>query len=408
MSTLQNTLDRALQGVPYQLLANSIQDIMLRQGITLSSREREQLIAQIKNGSDDVFRLRRWRWWEKQHVKIEFTEADAKAITERFTEFIETQLPELIVSAVEELSTGILRTLHHNWQAEFRLQERERRGFEKRLRQRWGEAINLLRMMLTLSRELGEMTRNSIADDPDFASPFLLDVLTRLHARACQVTDEIVCLLRSGFADGAMARWRTLHEIAIVAFLIQQNGEDLAKRYVDHQVVESFRAAKDYRECSERLGYETMTATEFEEIRKAHEDVIQRYGDTFKEQYGWAADALGKKKPFLKDIERAAGIDHLRAHYRMASHNVHANPKGVFFKLGLFDEADVLLAGPSNAGLTDPGHSAAISLLHVSVAQGMIQPNLDSLVGLRILSSLTDEIGEAFHSAHLQLAEESG
>lgn len=408
MSALQSLIDRALKDVPYQILANRLQDILARQAITLSAREREQLIAQIKKGSDDVFRLRRWQWWEKQQVKVEFTEADTKAITERFTEFIETQLPELIISAVEELSTGILLTLHHKWRSEFRRQERKRGGFEKRLRKRWGEAINLLRMMLTLSRELGEMTCNSIADDTDFASPFLLDVLTRLHARACQVTDEIVCLLNSGFADGAMARWRTLHEIAIVAFLIQNNGEHLAKRYVDHQVVESFRAAKDYRECSEKLGYEPMTATEFEEICKEHEDAIKRYGNTFKEQYGWAADALSKKKPSLKDIERAAGIDHLRAHYRMASHNVHANPKGVFFKLGLFDETDMLLAGPSNAGLTDPGHSAAISLLHVSVAQVMIQPNLDSLVGLRILIKLTDEIGEAFRSAHLQLVEECG
>jgi hypothetical protein len=45
--------------------------------------------------------------------------------------------------------------------------------------------------------------------------------------------------------------------------------------------------------------------------------------------------------PTFKDIERAAGIDHLRAHYRMASHNVHANPKGVFFKLGMLEESQV-------------------------------------------------------------------
>lgn len=408
MSTLQSALDQTLRDAPYQLLTHIVLDRMATQGVKLTAREREQLLNHIRTNADDVFRLRRWRWWENQQLKIELTEADAEAIMDRFTEFIDTQLPELIGSAVEDLSVSILLTLHRNWRAEFRRQDRERRGFEKRLQQRWGEGINLLRMMLTVSRELGEMTRNSITDDPDFASPHLLDVLTRLHARACQVTDEIACLLSSGFADGAMARWRTLHEIAIVALLIQEHGEDLARRYTDHQVVESLRAAKDYRECSQRLGYEPMTEFEFEEIRQAYEEVVQRYGDTFKTQYGWAADALGHRQPSLKEIERVAGIDHLRAHYRLASHNIHANPKGVFFKLGLFEEVDVLLAGPSNAGLADPGHNAAISLLHVSVAQGLIRPNLDSLVGLRILSRLTAEVGEAFHRAHRQLEEEAG
>ena len=51
-------------------------------------------------------------------------------------------------------------------------------------------------------------------------------LLIRL-VRACQVTDEIICLLENGFADGAMARWRTLHEIAVVAVVISQHGENL-------------------------------------------------------------------------------------------------------------------------------------------------------------------------------------
>lgn len=38
----------------------------------------------------------------------------------------------------------------------------------------------------------------------------------------------------------------------------------------------------------------------------------------------------------------------------IAEHNVHANPKGAFFKLGLLCEINILLGGPSNAGLVDP------------------------------------------------------
>ena len=57
-------------------------------------------------------------------------------------------------------------------------------------------------------------------------------------------------------ADGAMARWRTLDEIAVVSFFVQKHGEDLAERYTVHQHIESWKAAERYNECRERLGYD--------------------------------------------------------------------------------------------------------------------------------------------------------
>jgi hypothetical protein len=104
-------------------------------------------------------------------------------------------------------------------------------------------------------------------------------------------------------------------------------------------------------------------------------------------------------------MEIAARIDHFRAHYRMASHNVHSNPKGVFFKLGMLAESQVLLAGPSNAGLADPGHGAALSLSRVTAALLGLQqaPTLDNNVGLLMMVQLGDEIGDAFIQAHERL-----
>lgn len=142
------------------------------------------------------------------------------------------------------------------------------------------------------------------------------------------------------------------------------------------------------------------------QLEVAFEDAERRYGAAFKAQYGWAAEVLGIDRPTLSDIERSVHVDHLRAHYRMASHNVHANPKGVFFKLGLLKEIDFLLAGPSNAGLADPGHSTAISLLPVSAALGLVKPTLDSLVALGVLTKLADEVGRALMEAHCRLKEE--
>jgi hypothetical protein len=88
----------------------------------------------------------------------------------------------------------------------------------------------------------------------------------------------------------------------------------------------------------------------------------------------------------------------------MASQNVHANPKGVFLKLGLLSESQVLLAGPSNAGLADPGHGAALSLTQVTAALAGLQPTLDNNVALQMIVQLVEEIGAAFGQAHERLA----
>jgi hypothetical protein len=141
-------------------------------------------------------------------------------------------------------------------------------------------------------------------------------------------------------------------------------------------------------------------------VEKAFNTVIAKYGPDFgKGDYGWAGHHLRKTKPTFKDIEAAVNIDHFRAYYRMASHNVHANPKGVFFKLGMLAESQVLLAGPSNAGLADPGHGAALSLSRVTAALvGLQQPStLDNNVALLMMVQLGDEIGEAFGAAHERL-----
>jgi len=312
-------------------------------------------------------------------------------------------LADLFAEAAEDLSKSILADLKHRWSAESRRNRRQIDGFRRRLYKRWKLPLEGLNMLLTVSREFGASINEELRQSPDPSIKFLVEVLTRSHARACQVAEEIVCLLDGGFADGAMARWRTLHEIAVVALFISAHGEDLAERYVMHQKVESRRAAVEYEKVRGRLKYEPLDAKEVKQLEDDFAAVITRFGPTFKEQYGWAAQQLGNPKPTFADIERAARIDHLRAHYRMASHNVHANPKGVLFKLGLLHETHILLSGPSNAGLADPGHGAAISLAQVSTTLSVLHPTLDTNVSLRVIAQLVHEVGEMFGQAHIDL-----
>ena len=83
-----------------------------------------------------------------------------------------------------------------------------------------------------------------------------------------------------------------------------------------------------------------------------------------------------KDSPFA-DIEKASGLDHLRPYYKMASHNVHANPRGISFHLGLSDGSDILLAGPSSYGLTDPAHGAAMSVHQATIPMLSLVTNVE-------------------------------
>jgi hypothetical protein len=119
--------------------------------------------------------------------------------------------------------------------------------------------------------------------------------LLRLHVRACQITNEIIVLLENGFADGAMARWRTLHEVATVASVIAIHGEEMAERYVHHQVVEAYKGLIAYERDHVGLRFKPISKKESQRIRKAYAAAVRRFGTKFAEEYGWAAHHLALK-----------------------------------------------------------------------------------------------------------------
>lgn len=404
MKILHGALERALQDLPNQFLLELVAKKLSLQGIKLSARDRKRLAKRLSKGTFGTFRVGNLNFWDRRHLKLEFTPEEIEQAGQKFTEFIEGRLPDVILASADDLSQKILTHLKRRWPAEARRQRRQLAGFSKRLHDRWKAPIEGLKMLLTISREFGARVNEEIRASKELMSrKHLVEVLTRSHARACQITEEVICLLGAGFADGAMARWRTLHEIAVVASFVGTYGEDLAERYLLHQVVESKRAADDYEKFRVRLRREPLRAEEIKKLQESFDALERRFGSEFLTPNGWAAHHLHLRRPTFRDIEQAAKIDHLRPYYRMASHPVHANSKGIFFQLGLLRESQILLSGPSNAGLVDPGHGTAISLSQVSAALGDLQATMDNIVALKIILQLVDEIGEAFAKEHTKL-----
>lgn len=255
-------------------------------------------------------------------------------------------------------------------------------------------------MCIVIASEAGGSFNHTFRTSAAQQQNFVFDALTRLHARACQIAYEILTLLKAGYADGAHARWRTLHEISVIGYFIAEAGQDTAEAYLLHTVVESYKASQLYQDYSTQLGYEPLPQQELDQTTLAYEAALNRFGRSYAGEYGWASQALrsrGINEAHFRSIEKAVNLSHWRPYYKMASHNVHANPKGILFKLGSRSEnRQVLLAGPSDTGFTDPAHSTAISLHHITVALLTFEPTIDQLVVVSILQTLIDEIGEAF------------
>jgi Family of unknown function (DUF5677) len=322
---------------------------------------------------------------------------DMDGIVNEITEKIIDAIPDII----SETSSILLDQLKRNVTKILEEHQADREAFESRLFQKWETALNLLEMLRFIAFEAGAKFNNKFRPKAAEENNLVFEALTRLHARACQVALEVLALLRSGFADGAHARWRTLHEIAVVASFIQQSGNEVAERYLLHNHIESYKAAQQYQNYFVRLRQDAIPEQELADLRSIYQQLINRFGSAYRNSYGWAAVALGRQDPKFSDIEQVVGLDHLRPYYKLASHNVHANPKGMLFRLGLYPErTNLLLAGPSDAGLADPGHGAAISLFQTTTTLLTTEANIDRLVICHVMVKLVDEIGDAFLAGH--------
>ena len=316
----------------------------------------------------------------------------------KLLESLETIIPE----SIDEMAESVLKTLIENLPQKLEEARVERQQFEQYLQDFWSEPIDLLEMLVCVSLESGMKFKKKYQDDATTRTDdYVFESLVRLHARACQTSFAILALLKSGFADDAYARWRSLHEIAVIGEFIRKGGQELAERYLLHEPIQQYKLARAQNEVHGRNNEEKIPQQELDALKKRQDKLASRFGAEFMRDYGWAAKSLNDKGPSFRKIEERVRLDHLRPFYRMASDNVHANSHGLYFRMGLdHGERNVLLAGASTAGLADPGHATAISLMQITITLLGTNPNADTITTMTVLSKLVDEIGQTSLKIH--------
>lgn len=271
---------------------------------------------------------------------------------------------------------------------------------EQRIYTDWKPALDLFDVIVNTT--LQAMGRLNTLHGPQRAQDgdTLYGVILRLLGRACLTASEIAALLRTGHAQAAYARWRTLHELEIVsALLFQQNSQELAQRYENHQWIESDRAAKEYQASCSLFGQEPLSTKVMERLAQQRDALIQQYGAEFKTAYGWAA--LVVSSPNIASIERAVGMQEYRPFYRAASHGVHPNMLGLEPPSSL-DER-IFVAGPHNTGFTTPALASLGSLWTCAQSLFLLVQDEQAWTDLIVLRTLIEEATTAFHACDQRL-----
>jgi len=406
MKKLQQLFDSKLQSqlTPEVILKKFIRGKFKAIGIILKEQTLNELVNRIENTDQNTFEIATEDLQIDKSaittadetitaIKLEVDEADLQLFRDDFSSAMSEEYPNV----VDKTARLILNKIQQDAAVTIKDNQKARKKFEARLRKRWKEPFDLLELFVLLALEAGaefnEEYRALAAKDNDL----VFDVLTRLHARGCQVASEVLTLIKAGFADGAHSRWRTLHELAVVAIFVAKHGREIAEQYLDHEFVEAHKAANQHERYREAIGYEAFPPEELAAIQTAYEEALNRYGSNFRHAYGWASSTLNKISPTFSDIERDVELEKWRPYYKMASHNVHAGAKGITFRLGLLGgHQPVLLAGSTNTGFTDPAQGTAISLMQISVTLLLTRPNLDVFVRCEMLKTIQDEIGDEF------------
>jgi hypothetical protein len=129
---------------------------------------------------------------------------------------ITDSIPSIINNITEKSGNSLLKELKKRAPSMIEDHDRADTAFQKHLGRKWNKVLKLYKLFIVIAEEAGADHNQDTRSSSKEILSLKFEVLSRLHARSCQVSKEIFTLLKCGFADGAHARWRTLHELAEV------------------------------------------------------------------------------------------------------------------------------------------------------------------------------------------------
>jgi hypothetical protein len=310
---------------------------------------------------------------------------------------------ETLMEAVAEEAPKFVAALRQTAGAMNRSHRRYWRKFESKIRIHWGDAFDQFYSVLAFARESSQYYSIELEKGEVDEVDLVTEALISLQARACRIAGEVHALLQAGYGYGALARCRTLHEIAVIAYILVDYGRkvehhDLAERFFEHDKVMRYEEAVEFQNHCEELGFDPFSDEQIAEWKEENDRLIHRYGRAYRMDYGWAVSVAAS--PTFRNLEEKVEMSHFRTYYKSASKEIHSSIRSLGANRVEFRGSTIDLSGPTNVMLSDPGQLAISSLLQVTTAllfEGRKEGPLPTdFLLVQALSALIESARQAF------------
>lgn len=334
MGPIQSSLELMLENnlTTKLYLIHAIKNHSRDIGLKPTESSIEKLVSGIIEGNSD----------------IEFTDAEEKEFGDNETQ-VKTNLEKIFAAIIEnqeEIYQDIAKIIHEAVNStlhscadiihkeikalsgdilrQARLQQAQSGEDARKI---WGDSLDQSRIYLHL---LSEFINNPILVGKESNEELKRVVLTSISNRILTTANEILLLIESGFPDGALARWRSLHEATVIGIFIFQNHKNCAEAFFEHQQIQEhiYRSA-DFKRFT-TISHDYRRNKEYSRLTKEKSRLTLKYGEKFYKQYGWSINYIKDKSPSFKAIEKEVDLDHLRVSYERACEAVHTGSHGTF------------------------------------------------------------------------------
>jgi hypothetical protein len=327
---------------------------------------------------------------------IKKSKAKFKGSQIEFEKLIKDRIPEVI----ENISRGVMDEIYNYCLGSNNDTVKHERKIIRKIKKNYAVGIKIFEAFIELNSKISSITYNKYHTAfKEYNDQKKLDTLIANHVRACQIANEIKVLIANGFADGAHARWRTLHEISIIFLYLYDADYETIEMYNNYEIIESWKKAKEYNECYSELNFDPLEEGEMEYLEGERKKLIDKYGKEYAESYGWTLKDLLPGRRNIRQLEKLVGMDHLRVIYTWANENVHGGVSGIKTRLSLReDEQHFFLMGPNDCGFLDPVQFTSYSLMEISDRLLDMEDSIMNTILSEILCFFQNELVKEFQA----------
>lgn len=98
-----------------------------------------------------------------------------------------------------------------------------------------GGALKMFMMYMDLTVTVNsDMKKHFKVDKFPVDEKLKFSQLLHLHMKGCQIANEICALIKCGYTDAALARWRTLYETSVIFIAPFKNNLEVSKMFYEY------------------------------------------------------------------------------------------------------------------------------------------------------------------------------